>query len=259
MCKRSGSEEASNSNGFIRLEQRLAQFENNVLSLLQAQPQMSIPNMLNQPSPLDAELHQTGTSPQFTDRDSDLGIVATCHHSSSAARVDFAFRQTRIEGKTARPSLLTFNCPPFFQFDSWDDTEGFYDNELALGELLFDQTQSLSGQLLDTSQPVCWRLQQSFIRNFLRWIPIFDIQTCIEHVKAAKSQNFAGSDLSSCMTMFVLAVGAISDDRGDTINDQYMATFPPGMDYFARGSQLLERFALRSTTVEVMQCRLVQA
>lgn len=256
---RSGSEEASTSNGFVRLEQRLAQFEDNILSILQAQPRLSIPNILDQQSPLDPELRKTGFSPQLTDRDSDLGVVATCHHSSSTARVDFAFRQTRIEKKTARPSLLTFHCPPFFQFDSWDDTEQFYDDELGLGELLFDQVQSLSGQSLDTSSPTCWRLQQSFLHNFLRWIPIFDIQTCIEHVKVAKSQSFAASDLSSCMTMFIFAVGAISDNRGDMINDQFIAAFPPGLEYFARASELLERFALKSTTVEVMQCRIVQA
>jgi hypothetical protein len=191
--------------------------------------------------------------------ESDRSVVATCHHSSSTARVDFAFRQTRIEAKTARPSFLTFSCPFFLHFENWDDTEEFYDDELGLGELLFDQVQSLRGQQLDTVPPTCWRLQQSFFRNFLRWIPIFDMQTCVEHIRIAKSQNFEGTDLPTCMSMFILAVGAISDERRDMISDRLVEEVPPGLEYFARGSEILERFSLKSCDVTVMTCRIVQA
>ena len=125
---------------------------------------------------------------------------------------DFAYRQSKTEGLTARPSLLTFRAPPYTSVESWDYTAEFYDDEILAGEELCDQFDELLALPIDLSKRTTRRLQQSFVENFLRWTPIFDQNTCVEAVNHAFAGNFSLYDPSTCLTLLLLALGAISED-----------------------------------------------
>jgi hypothetical protein len=167
---------------------------------------------------------------------------------------DFAYRQSKTEALTARPSLLTFRAPPYFSVESWDYTAEFYDDEILAGEELCDQFDILLVLPVDLSKRTTRRLQQSFVENFLRWTPIFDQRTCIKAVEHAADGNFSLYDPSTCLTFLLLALGAISEDRSETPDNQ-----TPGLDYFARGCQILERLSLRTGSLMTLQCRVLQA
>ncbi|KAF2000728.1 hypothetical protein P154DRAFT_619961 [Amniculicola lignicola CBS 123094] len=167
---------------------------------------------------------------------------------------DFAYRQTASEALTARPSLLTFRAPPYIHVESWDYTAEFYDDEILAGDRLCDQFDDLLMQPLDFSKRTTRRLQQSFVENFLRWTPIFDQRTCINAVEHASARNYLAQDPQTCLTMLLLALGAISEDRSESPENQ-----APGLDYFARGCQILERFSLRTGNLMTLQCRVLQA
>src|SRR3954451_17906555 len=129
------SEDKSIRGGIAGLEHRFTQFENNVLSILRDQRGLPVSNLLQQPSPSNSGPQRSVSSPSEQDRESDLGVVATCptcHHTSSTSRIDIAFPLTNIEDKSSRPTLLSFTCPPFLKFQSWDHTESFYDDEIRL-------------------------------------------------------------------------------------------------------------------------------
>lgn len=167
---------------------------------------------------------------------------------------DFAYRQTSTEGKTPRPSLITFRAPPYIHVESWDYTADFYDDEILAGERLADQCDAVILRPADLSRRTCRRLQQSFVENFLRWTPIFDQQTCISALEQGDLDSFASSDAPTCLAFLVLALGAISEDRNN-----HSDNLTPGLEYFARGSRILEHLSLRIGNLATLQCRILQA
>jgi hypothetical protein len=164
-------------------------------------------------------------------------------------------RQSLGEVAVGRPNLLTFCCPPFLSasWDSWDDTESFYDDELASGEELFRRTQPSQFQDLDLSKKTTLYLQQSFVENYLRWLPICDLQDCVQHVNQAYACNFDPSNPSSCFSMLLFAIGAVADGSTGSSHQSM-----PGIDYYARGNSMLTTIALKSGCMTRMQCRLLQ-
>jgi len=63
---------------------------------------------------------------------STLGAWRTYYQRSVAVPLyDFSFRQTTGEAVTARPSLVSFTSPPYLDFESWNDTGEFYDEEMT--------------------------------------------------------------------------------------------------------------------------------
>lgn len=167
---------------------------------------------------------------------------------------DFAYRQTSTEGMTPRPSLTTFRAPSYIHVESWDYTSNFYDDEILAGEQLADQCDDTIHRPADISRRACRRLQQSFVENFLRWTPIFDQRSCVSALEQAEGGAFACSDAATCLAFMILALGAISEDRNEGPLD-----LTPGLQYFARGCQILERLSLRTGNLTTLQCRVLQA
>lgn len=52
----------------------------------------------------------------------------------------------------------------------------------------------------------------------------------------------------------LLALGALSEDRNESAENQ-----TPGLDYFARGCQIMERLSFRTGSLTTLQCRVLQA
>jgi hypothetical protein len=179
-----------------------------------------------------------------------FSTAASSLESHSAAQ-----RQSLGEVDVPRPNLLTFYCPPFLSaWDSWDDTEAFYDEQLASGEDFFRQTRVAQSQNLDLSKKTTLYLQQNFVENYLRWLPICDLQDCIQHVNQAYACNFDPSNPSSCFSMLLFAVGAVADGSNE-IQQRNIR----GIDYFARGNSMLDAISIKPGCMITMQCRLIQA
>jgi hypothetical protein len=211
------------------------------------------------------------TSPRFPIPCFDDGPSPASHDGSQARKRAFnpgrtshespqsTIRQSLGEVAVARPNLLTFCCPPFLssastQWEGWDDTEFFYDEELQSGEEFAKQSQAALLRPVDLSRRTTQVLQQSFVENFLRWLPICDLQDCVGHVAQAYACNFDTSNSSSCFAMLLFAIGAIANG-----SIQSMSREVHGVDYFSRGSLMLDGMAVKTGCLVNMQCRLLQA
>lgn len=181
-------------------------------------------------------------------------------HVMSAPQYDFSFRQTAGEAVTARPSILSFTCPPYINFHSWDDSTNFYDDEMAAEEHLFALGESYRDQCLDTSLRTVWQLQQNFVLNFLQWMPLLEVNGLVQHVNLAQADRFSLSNPSSCFSMFVFAIGAIAGDKGFFSGDSHHHVQEyPGLQYFFAGRQALEYLSrTRRRHILTLQCRVLQ-
>ncbi|KAF1838520.1 hypothetical protein BDW02DRAFT_389372 [Decorospora gaudefroyi] len=238
------------------IEKRLAQLE---AKLESTQQSAHSPAILSPDASNHSDIHPP---PRSESRHSSVNRVATDTTNSLNASLplaaapigyNFAYRQTSTEGRTPRPSLITFRAPPYLNVESWDYSAAFYDDEISAGEQLADQCEAIVLRPVDLFRRTCRRYQQSFVENFLRWTPIFDQRTCVSVIDQAHSSAFAYSNATTCLAFLILAIGAISEDRHD--NDD----LTQGLEYFARGCHILERMALRIGNLEVLQCRILQA
>jgi hypothetical protein len=177
--------------------------------------------------------------------------------SHSSPQTAIAQRQSLGEADVPRPNLLTFCCPTFLsvlqEWDSWDDTEAFYDDQLSAGDDLFRDTRDSQLRNVDLSRKTTLQLQQNFVENYLRWLPICDPQDCVHHVNQAYACNFDPSNLSSCFAMLLFALGRITEGSIESYNQDL-----PGLDYFARGNMMLDTVSVKSGCMTTMQCRLLQ-
>ncbi|KAH7029313.1 uncharacterized protein B0I36DRAFT_130832 [Microdochium trichocladiopsis] len=181
---------------------------------------------------------------------------------SSAAespREGVLFRKTRPEVYTARPGLLAFCCPSYIDAPSWDDYGDFYGNEIRAGEQFLGMFDEYLSSNLDVSRRTLRRLQQSFVDHYLGWIPILEPETVSCVVDTACSLGSPSRDINGCLAMFILAVGAITQETPGNDNDDGGAAKLAGVAYFVNGCQSLERFSLLIESLEIIQCRILQA
>lgn len=164
------------------------------------------------------------------------------------------FRKSVEEAFTALPSLISFISPPYIHTNSWDDSAEFYREQIDCGHELHQETERLLEVIPDTSQRTIRRLQQSFVENFLGWIPIFEPATMVAAVTRACQHDFPPDETSTCLTMFIFALGAVTLDAA-----WHTAAIPAGLDYYAHASRLLERFSMLSGDITVFHCRILQA
>ncbi|KAB5550008.1 hypothetical protein GE09DRAFT_1128657 [Coniochaeta sp. 2T2.1] len=258
---RSRPTEVSPSEAIRRLEEKIAQLEEKTTSATQdtggtggihASPHSQLSSH-NHVSPFQVETISPGS------RDDNQHQVSYGHDrisfaSSSPPDPDLAPRRTRGDAAIAQPSLLTFHCPPGVRADSWDDTEVFYDDEMAAGEQLHTQMQESQLRPLDLSRKTTRYLQQSFVENFLRWMPICDISECVSHVNEAYAVDFAQTSPSSCFAMLLFAIGIISEGKVQDLVGRL-----PGLDYLARGHIMLNGMSHRARDLTVLQCRVLLA
>lgn len=156
--------------------------------------------------------------------------------------------------------MLSFTCPSYINFASWDDSATFYDDEMDAEERMFAMGENYRDQFLDTSMRTVRQLQQNFVLNFLSWMPLLELNDLVQHVNLAQADHFSLSNPSSCLSMFVFAIGAIAGDRGSFSSghhnhiDEY-----PGLQYFFAGRQSLEYLSRgRRRHVLSLQCRILQ-
>jgi hypothetical protein len=164
------------------------------------------------------------------------------------------FRRTATEASTARPSLLAFQCPPYMASESWDDAAEFYTGEIKAGEYFFLQFDRCLGSLPDISSRTVRQLQQSFVIDFLGWMPVFEPATAISAVKQSCASNFSARDTNDCLSMFILSIGSLARDRTELCQEHL-----PGIQYFTHGCQMLERLTFLVDSINALRCRILQA
>ena len=155
---------------------------------------------------------------------------------------------------TARPSLLTFECPPYVPSESYDDSGEFYDSEMAAGDDFKRQMAQCLAVFPDVSKRTVRLVLQKFVENFLGWMPLFEPTAVYTVVNAACASGFAPSDPNSCLAMFILATGTLLQSHSDIRSNPL-----PGLDYFSHGSRLLERFTFMSSSLTTLHCRILQS
>lgn len=237
------------------LESRLHELEVEVKALRSERQQWAEPSGVSMHYPPTFPL-----SPEFSiptlQGDSPSVLHRSESHSSAARpkQIGFVFRQTRAEAYTARPSLLTFCCPPYLKSESWDDCAEFYTDEIKAGEYFYTQFDRCLETLPDISNRTVRRLQQSFVDNVLGWMPIFEAEVASVMVNRCCASGFVTRDLDSCLSMFILAIGAIAHDSAEVSGEQL-----PGIDYFIHACQMLERLTLLTENIQALHCRILQA
>jgi hypothetical protein len=232
-----------------RIEERLVRLEDSINSSksTESTPESTSEHRLSTEGP------RSTRTKAFSDgwRSYYQEIIATPHY-------DFSFRQTAGEAWTARPSLVSFTCPYYIHFDSWDDTSRFYDDEFRAEKDLYQIMDTLGDRtpLLDTR--TIWRLQKISIKNFLQWMPLLSVGDLVNHVQVAQTSNFELPNASTALSMLAFAFAEISEDRGSSYLDAHQHGILPGLDYFRHGSKLLQTLLPRERReIEILQCRVL--
>lgn len=156
------------------------------------------------------------------------------------------------------PNLISFVAPASLGPFSYDTAQLFFTGEVDQGNSLFECMEDaiLIDIPADFSPQTCWRLQRAFVSGFLRWMPIFDDQTCLEHVQTASRSLFSTDSVSSCLTLFMFAIGAMA---GDEYFYQENPRELPGFQYLALGYRILKNMRAPIGDLHHLQCRTLLA
>ena len=128
---------------------------------------------------------------------------------------------------------MSFVAPASLGPFSYDSSQQFFSGEIRQGDVLSHCIEdALSHDIQpDFSPQTCWRLQRAFVSEFLRWIPIFDDETCLQHVHIASINGFSDNSASTCLTLLMFAIGAMASDEQLCYEDPSQL---PGFQYLAR-------------------------
>lgn len=182
-------------------------------------------------------------------------------HIVSVPHYDFSFRQTAGEAVTARPSMISFHSTWYIQFENWDDTKDFYDDELAAEDYLFHIMNADVGQGLDMTARTVWQLQQNFVMNFLQSLPLLEVKTFTDHVEASRAAQFSRKSSSDCLVMFALAIGSLDRNKHSPLTLGLDKGPHPGLNYFNAARQIMTTLqrGSRRRDVTMLQCRIMEA
>ena len=153
--------------------------------------------------------------------------------------------------------MASHPCPVELQPLKWNDSEKYLEQEWAYSHLTHPYGLSISLSQLDLQYRTCWRYQQSFGRNILSWFPIFDQRFCVDVVQRSSASGFQPSELTTCLSLFILALGAITRSEDDTTEKLNPAT--PGLAYFQLASQQLNSSPSASSDILGAQCYVLKS
>lgn len=83
-------------------------------------------------------------------------------------------------------------------------------------------------------------------------MPIFDDETCLQHFQIASNNQFLDGSSSTCMTLFMLAIGSMAIDEHLYSEDPYQL---PGFPYLALGYKILTGMRSPVGDIQQLQCR----
>jgi hypothetical protein len=148
------------------------------------------------------------------------------------------------------PNIFAFKGPPPWCYDC---TEDFFSDQLR-GMTDIRTTQAICNT--DLSRPYLWRLQQSFVENVLKWLPLFDHETALKHLQAAQISKYEVKSPSLCLVFLIYALGSLASDT-----NLYAKSFDelPGAGYYVRAFEIMKNFPPLSKDLCILQCRTLEA
>ncbi|PGH20116.1 hypothetical protein AJ80_03684 [Polytolypa hystricis UAMH7299] len=153
------------------------------------------------------------------------------------------------------PNLLSFVSPASLGPFSYDYANKFFSGEVINGDRLFQSMEEclhMADFPPDFSQQTCWRLQRAFVDGFLKWLPLFGEETCLHHVRIAAASNFSDTNTSTCLSLFIFALGAMA------LDDRFYHEDPvqlPGFVYLALAQRMLRSLTPFIGDIELLQCQ----
>jgi hypothetical protein len=106
---------------------------------------------------------------------------------------------------------------------------------------------------VNLSRPHLWRLQQSFVENVLKWLPLFDHETALNYLQAAK---YEVDSPSLCLVFLINAIGSLALDN--SLYSEYLHELP-GFSYYVRAFEIMKNFPSFTKDLCILQCRTLAA
>ena len=100
--------------------------------------------------------------------------------------------------------MLMFRSPSYLSAESWDDVPDFYDSEILEASWFQFQIDQNLAAVPNVSKRSVRLLQQSFVENFLGWLPIFDPMLAWTVVNNACHEEFNSASPENCLAMLML-------------------------------------------------------
>ena len=153
------------------------------------------------------------------------------------------------------PNLLSFVAPESLGPFSYDSSQQFFTEELEHGGFLTQTIENAISQEfieVDFSPQTCWRLQGAFVSGFLRWMPLFDDETCFQHLTMSSAVQFSDGSISSCLSLLVFAIGAMAVD--DNLYHEDPGKLP-GIQYFSLAYKILKSMTFSTADLQSLQCQ----
>ncbi|KAK5189617.1 hypothetical protein LTR99_006150 [Exophiala xenobiotica] len=151
--------------------------------------------------------------------------------------------------------LVGQQCPPPLYPLADDDDEAFLERHANPDEALCQSCHLTMADLSVTTRSF-WRLQNSFARNVLPWCPLFDQKYCVDITTRTYETQFPDQGLETCLTLFVLALGALTRSEHHTEDGNSTTDFP-GLDYFQVASNILGCDRSSRYGILSIQCRIL--
>jgi hypothetical protein len=86
----------------------------------------------------------------------------------------------------------------------------------------------------------------------LRWMPLFDDDTCLQHVTLSSAVQFSDGTPSSCLSLLVFAIGAMAVD--DDLYHEDPGKLP-GIQYFSLAYKILKTMNFSAADFQSLQCQ----
>lgn len=151
------------------------------------------------------------------------------------------------------PNLLSFVAPDSLGPFSYDSSEIFFTQEVEQGNSLinFIEYTVVKNIHADFSPQTCWKLQRAFASGFLRWMPLFDDDTCLQHVNLSSATHFSDGSASSCLSLLILALGSMAMDDNFCHGDPSQL---PGIEYLALAYKAMKAMESSTGNMLYLQC-----
>lgn len=152
------------------------------------------------------------------------------------------------------PNLLSFVAPDSLGPVSYDSSAVFFIHEVDQGDSLIAFIEDAISRNIqaDFLPQTCWKLQRAFVSGFLRWMPLFDDETCLRHVTSSAAVQFSDRSASSCLSLLMLAIGAMATD--DNIYHEDPSQLP-GIEYLAPAYKIMRTINASTGDIQHLQCR----
>ncbi|EXJ69254.1 uncharacterized protein A1O5_07290 [Cladophialophora psammophila CBS 110553] len=167
----------------------------------------------------------------------------------------------RTESKAAAKRFIIPNIfvlegvRPEWSCWSYDLQADFFSHSIGMMREM-SQVLELPPPPMDLSRSRLLRLQQAFMDNVLKYLPIFDHETASRHIKSALALDYHEATPCVALALLIFAIGSAA------LNTSFYTASSvdlPGFAYFSRAMAILDRLQGRVIDIATLQCGLLAA